>query len=126
MIGHPSAVPGDQYSTLAASIAADLLKLVLKHEESLFVADHRGDPTTSGEDGLVRHEHYSTPVAPTVTLGEDCSKRTLPTTKKTVSARLMWTPRRSSLTSCSRFLSSAIARAAQPLGRLPVGDEPSG
>jgi glycogen debranching enzyme len=43
-----------RYATLAWSVAADLPKLVLKHQESFFVADHRGDfpDPPSGEFGF--------------------------------------------------------------------------
>jgi glycogen debranching enzyme len=36
-------VVGDQYYILASSVAADLPKLVLKHDEAFLVADRRGD-----------------------------------------------------------------------------------
>jgi glycogen debranching enzyme len=41
---NPSALgTGEQYAILAASLAADMPKLVLKHGEGFFVADRRGD-----------------------------------------------------------------------------------
>src|SRR6185369_6652832 len=36
-------VVGDQYYILASSVAADLPKLVLKHDDAFLVADRRGD-----------------------------------------------------------------------------------
>ena len=42
---------GDRYYILAASVAADLPKLVLKHDEAFLVADRRGDvPGLPGSD----------------------------------------------------------------------------
>lgn len=50
-------VPGDdltvddRYYILASSVAADLPKLVLKHDEGFFVADRRGDfPSLRGSE----------------------------------------------------------------------------
>ena len=53
MIEHPegAAPGGDPYYIVAASVAADLPKLVLKHQDSLFVADPRGDfPNLPGSE----------------------------------------------------------------------------
>jgi glycogen debranching enzyme len=44
-------VVGDRYYILASSVAADLPKLVLKHDDAFLVADHRGDfPALPGSE----------------------------------------------------------------------------
>ena len=53
MIEHPegAAPGGDPYYIVAAGVAADLPKLVLKHQDSFFVADPRGDfPNLPGSE----------------------------------------------------------------------------
>jgi glycogen debranching enzyme len=60
-VHHPSGVTidprdellvGDQYDILSSSIAADLPKLVLKHDDAFLVADRRGDFPGVGEFGF--------------------------------------------------------------------------
>src|SRR5260370_33526203 len=44
---------GEHYYILASSVAADLPKLVLKHDDAFLVADRRGDfPNAPGEFGF--------------------------------------------------------------------------
>ena len=40
---HGDVLVGEQYYILASEVAADLPKLVLKHDESFLVANRRGD-----------------------------------------------------------------------------------
>ncbi|HET7344011.1 MAG TPA: glycogen debranching N-terminal domain-containing protein [Methylomirabilota bacterium] len=53
MSSRPDVIAGEQYYILASEVAADLPKLVLKHDEAFLVADPRGDlPNVAGEFGF--------------------------------------------------------------------------